>query len=143
MAADAVRLHAKLANVLWRIGRRDEAADAFRAALRLGGRGRRAAAGAPVHPAGAAGDEQPHYEAAVAAFDAAEALLGGDPSGWDDATVDQWLEMMIDGRAAIHSMRFEPDLMLATLERARPVLESRGTPARRHDLSTGRSPCKS
>ncbi len=73
-----------------------------------------------------------HYEAAVAAFDAAEALLGGDPSGWDDATVDQWLEMMIDGRAAIHSMRFEPDLMLATLERARPLLESRGTPARRH-----------
>ena len=37
MAADAVRLHAKLANVLWRIGRLDEAAAAFRAALELGG----------------------------------------------------------------------------------------------------------
>ena len=71
------------------------------------------------------------YEAAMAAFDAAEALLGGDPSGWDDATVDQWLEMMLDGRASVHSMRFEPDLMLATLERARPLLESRGSPARR------------
>jgi hypothetical protein len=29
-------------------------------------------------------------------------------------------------------MRFDPDLLLATLERARPVLESRGTAARRH-----------
>jgi len=59
-------------------------------------------------------------------------LLGDDPSGWDDATVDQWLEMMIDGRAACYSMRFEPDLLLETLERARPLLQSRGTPARRH-----------
>ena len=40
--------------------------------------------------------------------------------------------MMIDGRAAIYSMRFEPDLLLETLERARPLLQSRGTPARRH-----------
>jgi tetratricopeptide (TPR) repeat protein len=68
----------------------------------------------------------------VAAFDAAEALLGDDPDGWDDATADQWLEMMIDGRAAIHSMRSEPDLLRATLERARPMLEARGTSARRH-----------
>ncbi len=37
MAADAVRLHAKLANVLWRIGRHDKAGAAFRAALQLGG----------------------------------------------------------------------------------------------------------
>ena len=73
-----------------------------------------------------------HFEAAAAAFDAAEALLGDDPGGWDDATADQWLELMVDGRAAIHSMRFEPDLLLATLERARPMLEARGTPARRH-----------
>ncbi len=37
MAADTVRLYAKLANVLWRIGRHDETAAAFRAALELGG----------------------------------------------------------------------------------------------------------
>ena len=41
MAADAVRLHAKLANVLWRIGRHDKAGAAFRAALELGGRSTR------------------------------------------------------------------------------------------------------
>ena len=41
MAADAVRLHAKLANVLWRIGRLDEAGAAFHAALELGDRSTR------------------------------------------------------------------------------------------------------
>ena len=39
---------------------------------------------------------------------------------------------MVDGRAAIHSMRLEPELLWATLERARPMIEARGTPARRH-----------
>ena len=132
MAADAVRLHAKLANVLWRIGRHDQAAAAFRAALQLGGSVDALQRAHLYTRLGRLELSDPQYEAAAAAFDAAEALLGDDPSGWDDATVDQWLEMMIDGRASIHSMRFEPDLLLATLERARPLLESRGTPARRH-----------
>ena len=132
MAADAVRLHAKLANVQWRIGRLDKAEAAFRAALELGG-SVDALQRAHLHTRlGRLEMSNTQYEAAVAAFDAAEALLGDDPSGWDDATVDQWLEMMLDGRASIHSMRFEPDLMLATLERSRPLLESRGSPARRH-----------
>jgi class 3 adenylate cyclase/DNA-binding SARP family transcriptional activator len=132
MAADVVRLHAKLANVLWRIGRLDKAAAAFRAALELGG------SVDALHRAhlytrlGRLELSDTQYEAAAAAFDAAEALLGDDPSDWDDATADQWLEMMVDGRASIHAMRFEPDLLLATLERARPLLESRGSPARRH-----------
>ena len=75
------------------------------------------------------------YEAATAAFDAAEALLGdhpGDGDGDGDATADQWLEMMIDGRADVHVMRFEPDRALEVLEAARPVLEAHGTPARRY-----------
>jgi class 3 adenylate cyclase/tetratricopeptide (TPR) repeat protein len=132
MAADAVRLHAKLANVLWRIGRHDAAAAAFRSALALGG------SVDPLQRAhlytrlGRLEMIDLQYDAAEAAFDAAEALLGDDPSGWDDATVDQWLELMIDGRASIPSTRFEPDLLLEILERARPLLESRGIPARRH-----------
>jgi len=39
---------------------------------------------------------------------------------------------MIDGRADVHVMRFEPDQALAVLEAARPVLEAHGTPARRY-----------
>ena len=132
MAADAVRLHAKLANVLWRIGQQDKAAVAFRAALELGGSVDALQRAHLYTRLGRLELTNLQYRAAEAAFDAAEALLGGDPSGWDDATADQWLEMMIDGRAAIHVMRFDPDLLLATLERARPVLESRGTAARRH-----------
>ena len=132
MAADAVRLHAKLANVLWRIGQYSKAGDAFRAALQLGESVDALQRAHLYTRLGRLELSELHYEAAEAAFDAAEALLGGDPSGWDDATADQWLEMMIDGRADIHAMRFEPDLQLATLERARPVLESRGTAARRH-----------
>ena len=109
-----------------------KAADAFRAALQLGGSVDALQRAHLYTRLGRLELSDLQYEAAEAAFDAAEALLGGDPSGWDDATADQWLEMMIDGRAAIHAMRFEPDLLLATLERARPVLESRGTAARRH-----------
>ena len=41
MASDAVRLHAKLANVLWRTAHRGEARDAYRAALRLADAGPR------------------------------------------------------------------------------------------------------
>jgi eukaryotic-like serine/threonine-protein kinase len=132
MAADAVRLHAKLANVQWRIGRHDKAAVAFRAALQLGGSVDALQRAHLYTRLGRLELTDLQYDAAEAAFDAAEALLGDNPSGWDDATADQWLEMMIDGRAAIHVMRFDPDLLLATLERARPVLESRGTAARRH-----------
>jgi adenylate cyclase len=132
MAAGTVRLQAKLANVLWRIGRHDMAAVAFREALRLG------ESVGPLQRAhlytrlGRLEMTNLHYAAAAASFDAAETLLGGDPDDWDDATVDQWLEMMVDGRAGVHSMRFEPDLLLATLERARPLLEARGSAARRH-----------
>jgi adenylate cyclase len=132
MAAVAVRLQAKLANVLWRIGRHDQAAAAFRAALELGGSVDALQRAHLYTRLGRLVMGDLRYEEAAAAFDAAEALLGGDPSGWDDATVDQWLEMMIDGRAASYSMRFEPALMAQTLERARPLLQSRGTPARRH-----------
>ncbi|MGC1569144.1 MAG: hypothetical protein WA794_24295, partial [Trebonia sp.] len=136
MAAAAVRLRTRLANVLWRTGRREEAKDEFLAALRLG------YAVDPLLRAhlytrlGRLELTSLDYEAATAAFDAAEALLGDHPGDGDgdrdDATADQWLEMMIDGRADMHVMRFEPDPALEVLEAARPVLEAHGTPARRY-----------
>ena len=132
MTAAAVRLRTRLANVLWRTGRREEAKDEFLAALRLGD------AVDPLLRAhlytrlGRLALTSLDYEAATAAFDAAEALLGDHPSDGDDATADQWLEMMIDGRADMHVMRFEPNQALAVLEAARPVLEAHGTPARRY-----------
>jgi class 3 adenylate cyclase/tetratricopeptide (TPR) repeat protein len=130
MAADAVRLYAKLANVLWRTARQGEAREAFQAALRLAG-SVDALQRAHLHiRLGRLELTELRYEAASAAFDAAEALLGDDPGSQDDATADQWLEMMVDGRADLHVMRLEADAALAILETARPVLEARGKPAR-------------
>jgi adenylate cyclase len=140
MVAAAVRLYAKLANVLWRTARRDEARAAFQAALALAGAGPR-----PLGPMlrahlytrlGRLELNELHYLEAEAAFDTAAALLGldavqaGDPDQADDATADQWLELMVDGRAEMHALRFETDRALAVLEQASLVLESRGTPAR-------------
>ena len=90
LAAAAVRLQAKLANVLWRTARLDEARAAFQAALRLAERGpapaRPGAAGAPAYPARPAGDDQARFTEAAAAFDAAEVLLGA--AGRADTTDD-------------------------------------------------------
>jgi class 3 adenylate cyclase/DNA-binding SARP family transcriptional activator len=132
MDADAVRVNTKLASVLWRIGRREQADQAFRAGLALAG-----AVDELLHAhlytrLGRLELTDLRFAEAAAAFDAAEALLGDDPDGWDDATADQWLEIMIDGRAAMHSIRSDPDSSRAILERAQPVLEARGTLARRH-----------
>jgi tetratricopeptide (TPR) repeat protein len=140
MTAAAVQLHAKLANVLWRIARRDEARAAFHAALRLADAGPH-----PLDPVprahlytrlGRLELIEPRYAEATEAFDAAEALLGepGHTEGGsqtDDVIADQWLELMVDGRADLHVMRLEADRALAVLERARPVLEARGIPARK------------
>jgi tetratricopeptide (TPR) repeat protein len=134
MAPVTVRLHAKLANVLWRIGRQDRAAAAFRAALELGESVDALQRAHLYTRLGRLELSGLRYQAAEAAFDAAEALLGDDPSEWDDAMADQWLELMIDGRASLHSNRFEADLLLAILERARPVLDDRGTAMRRHSF---------
>ena len=129
--ADSVRLHAKQANVLWRTARRAEAKEAFQAALRLADSADALQRAHLYTRLGRLELTDLHYDAATAAFDAAEALLGDDPGGQDEATADQWLEIMLDGRADMHVCRLEPDEALAVIEVARPVLEARGTPARR------------
>lgn len=134
--ADAIRLHAKAANVLWRIGRRDEAGDAYREALRFGDSGvADALLRAHLYTRlGRLALNDHGFDAATEAFDTAEALLGDDPCS-DDAAADQWLELMVDGRADMHVRRYEPDLALAVLETARPVLDARGSAARRYAFS--------
>jgi class 3 adenylate cyclase/DNA-binding SARP family transcriptional activator len=144
MAAAAVQLHAKLANVLWRTARHEEAGAAFHTALGLADVG----LVGPVVRAhlytrlGRLELIRFRYAEAAKAFDAAEELLTFDPrqAGGEgrtggaapgaNAIADHWLELMVDGRADLHIMCFEPDLALAVLEKARPVLEARGAPAR-------------
>jgi len=136
--AAAVRLHAKLANVQWRTAHYGEAREAFRAALRLASAGSR-----PLDPVlrahlhirlGRLELTESRFAAAAAAFDAAEALLGADagrPDTTDEAATEQWLELMIDGRASLYMWCSELARARAALEQARPVLEIHGTPARK------------
>jgi DNA-binding SARP family transcriptional activator/tetratricopeptide (TPR) repeat protein len=124
----AAGLYAKLANVLWRTARRAEAKEAFQQALQS-----TKDALYRAHLLTRLGRLEMidgHDAAATESFDAAEALLG--MKHMDDAAVEAWLELMVDGRAGLHTMRNEPDLALATLRVAEPVLEARGTPARRY-----------
>jgi tetratricopeptide (TPR) repeat protein len=131
MARAAVDLRAKLANVLWRTARRDEAREALREAIRLVGPDE-AIQGAHLQTRLGRLEMQDHrYDAAVAAFDVAEKLLGGRPGDQGEAWADQWLELMVEGRAPLHLDRKEPELALAALLVARPVVESRGRPARK------------
>jgi class 3 adenylate cyclase/tetratricopeptide (TPR) repeat protein len=141
MVAAAVRLQAKLANVLWRTAHREGARAAFEAALRSADAGPRPLGSLlRAHLYTRLGRLELvdlRFTKAAKAFDAADALLAldaaaaGDPGLTDDATADQWLELMVDGRSELHAMRYEPDLAFAVLELASPVLETRGTPARK------------
>jgi class 3 adenylate cyclase/tetratricopeptide (TPR) repeat protein len=130
--AAAVRLNDKLANVLWRTGRRGEAREAFADALRLCDPAEVLMRAHLLIRLGRLEVAENHIAAAGEAFDAAEALFAGDPAIQDDATVDKWLELMLDGRGELYAFRGEHERAMATLEAVRPVLDARGTPTRRY-----------
>src|SRR5947208_10200923 len=127
----AVDLQAKLANVLWRTQRRGQAREAFQAGLRAVPADDTLRRAHLLIRLGRLEVSDSHYEAAWAAYDAAEELLGGDPEEMDAATVEEWLELMIDGRACQYSTEHQLEQALATLDAVRPVIE-RGSPARKH-----------
>jgi len=146
----AARLNAKLANVLWRTAHRAEARDAFDAALRQVDDADVLFRAHLLTRYGRLEMAENRGAAAMQAFDAAEALLApllapllaGDMAAADDETVDQWLELMVDGRADLLAISGQEDLGLATLRAVQPVLEARGSPARKtsfyHVLGTAR-----
>ena len=129
--AAAVELQAKLANVLWRTGRRGQAREAFQAALRAVPAGDTLRRAHLLTRLGRLEVADNHYEAAWAAYDAAEELLGGDPEEMDAATVEEWLELMVDGRACQYTTERQPEQALATLDAARLVID-RGSAVRKH-----------
>jgi tetratricopeptide (TPR) repeat protein len=132
VAKAAVGLRAKLGEVLLRTGRHAEAREAVQEALRLvNGHDRLQAARRLQALLGRVEIADHRHDAAMAAFDVADELLGEHPEDQDQATVDLWLEVQLDGRAYVHYWRDEPDKGAAALAAARPVVEARGTPARR------------
>jgi len=137
----AVELRAELAEVLWRNTRLAEARDTLREALVLVGPGRplqaaklQARLGRVEVESGYQGESDHCHQAALAAFDAAEELLGEYTDERSDEWVDTWLEVLIDGRANLHNWRCEPDRAREALARARPVAEALGSPSRRAGL---------
>jgi adenylate cyclase len=130
-AGAAVDLRAKLANVLWRIGRFDQAREAFEEALGLPDNGDTLRTAHLWTRLGRLEMAYGRYDAAEKAYDAAEALLGDDPGSQGAAVAEEWLEMMIDGRASLYGVNGHPDRALAALEAVRPVLETTGSPGRK------------
>ena len=129
----AVELQAKLANVLWRTGRRGQAREAFQAGLRMVAADDTLRRAHLLTRLGRLEVADSHFAAAWAAYDAAEELLGGNPEEMDAATAEEWLELMLDGRACQYTTENQPEQALATLDAARPVL-GRGSPARQHSF---------
>ena len=139
-ASTAADLLAKMANVLWRTGRRGETREAFTEALGYteapglaGGDGRLRRAHLLIR-LGRLEETDGRHEAAWAAWDAAEPLLGENPGEQDAATAREWLELMVDGRACQYVTQHEPERALATLAAVRPVLETVGLPATKYSF---------
>ena len=130
-AGTAVELLAQLANVLWRTGRRGEAGEAFREALDLAGDANTLRRTHLQIRLGRLEMADGRFDAAEAAFDAAEALLPDNPADQDDAVTEEWLELMVDGRGGMYTVREEPERVMDTFGPVRPVLEARGSPARK------------
>ena len=139
MARAAIALRAKLGRVFWFTGRNGEAREVLGEAIRLGGPGDALQRADLLIVLGRVDIEDRDFEAAQAFFDAAEELLGENPGDRDDAVVDQWLQLMLHGRANIHLQRQEPELAMAVLSATRPVVEARGAPDRRQVFYWGLS----
>jgi len=99
-AQAAARVWAKLAEVLWRTWRLEEAREAFQAAIRLARPGDSLQSAHLQALLGKLEGFEHRYDA-LAAFDAAEELLGEHPWDKGDAWADVWLEVMVDGRAQL------------------------------------------
>jgi len=139
----AVALLAKLADVLWRGSRFGEAREALREALqlvdpqrpleaaRLQARLGRVEVEDSISALSTSARAIICYRAAIAAFDAADELLGDHPEELGQEESDVWLEVQVDGRANLHYWWNEPERGAKVLARARPVVEARGSPQRK------------
>ncbi len=142
-ASTAIELRERLADVLWRANRLNEAREVLREALplvdrrdslraaRLQTRLGRVEADDSILSLSSPAWATQCYEAAIAAFDAAEQLLGSALAEMDEQRSDVWLEIQVDGRANLYNWWNDPRKGAEVLSRARPVVERRGSLARK------------
>ena len=134
IAKVTMALRVKLVEVLLQTGRHAEARDELRTGLSLLGERDRFRAARLQALLGRVDIADHRYDGAMTAFDAAEELLGDDIQNQEKEVVDLWLELQLDGRAQVHYWRNEPDKGATVLAAARPVVEARGTAARRQNF---------
>ena len=127
----ATELRSKLAEVCLRIGKHPEAREVLNQALRLVRSDDRSGAARLQAVLGKVETADHRYQEAMAAFDAAEELIGAAPGEQDQQSADLWLDIQLDGRANLHYWRNEPEKAAKVLAAARPVVEARGSPERR------------
>ena len=127
----ATGLRVKLGQVLLQTGRHAEAREALQKGLSLVGSRDRPQSARLQALLGRVETADHHYEAAMAAFEAANELIGEHPERQDQDLVDLWLEVQLDGLGYLHYWRNEPAEAAALLSAVRPVVVARGTTARR------------
>jgi predicted ATPase len=138
MAKAAVQLRAKLAYVLhWRcVGAEREAREVLREAIGLVDERDSFQAARLLNLLARMEIENHDYGAALAAFDAAEARLGDRPEDQDQAVVELWLEIRLEGRAVLYYFNNEPARVAAVLAEVGPVVEARGGPTQKQYFLT-------
>jgi eukaryotic-like serine/threonine-protein kinase len=136
MAKTAVALRARLAAVFLRTGSHGEMREVLEQAISLVGPDESFAAAELHSLLGRAEIIDHRYDAAAAALSAADDFLGDYSAEHDDATAELWQEIQLDGWAALFYWQNMPGRAAELLERARPVVESRGTPARKRVFYT-------
>ncbi|HXR23424.1 MAG TPA: AAA family ATPase, partial [Acidimicrobiales bacterium] len=131
MAKETMELRAKLAYVLHyrSVGRKREALDVLHEAIGLLDEQRSLQASRLQNLLGLIETDNHDYDAALAAFDAAEAHLGDSPQDQDQEVVALWVEIMLEGRALVYYFIDEPARVAAVLAEVGPVVQARGGPA--------------
>jgi adenylate cyclase len=129
------RLWGKLAQVLWRTGRRPEASEALHAAIRSCGPGDVLQLARLHALLGLVEKDDHRYDAAMAAFRIVAELLVGEHAPTQEAeAADIWLRARVEGLAHLLIHLKEGATALAVLEEARPVVEATRNPIRMVDF---------
>lgn len=131
------QLRAKLAHTLRYTGRYADARGVLQEALRLTASDETFERARLYSELAGLEIDDHKYDAAIAACGAAEKLLGEHPEAGDQAAVDLWLQILVDQWADVHYWRNEPDQAAAVLEKARPVVEARGSSAHKQNFYMG------
>ena len=138
LASAAVQMRSKLAYLLrWRsLGGEREAREVLAEAIGLVDERDSFQAARLQNLLGRMEIENHDYEAALAAYDAAEAWLGDRPEDQDQAVVALWLEIQLEGRALVYFFSNEPAKGAAVLAEVSPVVEARGGPIQKANFYT-------